>query len=493
MLEGLVEGRTASPTLSLDMDQSMIMRQSLIESKAFRQAELKSESYRIMGLLALLAALLLWTVLRSLAVGHLRLLIAQLSLTVVAIGYELVMLRNVRRALAQDGRLSPTMSVINAFVEAQIPTLTLFILIRNQILSPYQVLVAPAMLAYYFFIILSTLRLSAKLSLFTAISSAVGYLGAVWYVEVNNPVELDPAGFPLPVYYVYALSILVSGGVAAFVASQIRTHVLAALREADLQSELEQVKHDLDVARSIQQGLLPDKPLGLDEFEIAGWNKPADQTGGDYFDWHPLPNGEIAVSLADATGHGIGPALVSTACRAYARASLLSNGHRDSVLGQLNTLLAEDLPSNRFVTFAVIFLDPNTAKIKILSAGHGPMLWFRYKDDTVQNLEAHGIPLGMMAGFPYQQGTDGQLEPGDVLALVTDGFSEWENPDGEDFGVTRLENVLRETKDLTAEQIIVRLRSAVEEFCRGTKQLDDLTAVVIRRRPLDQEPVTTTS
>ena len=109
-------------------------------------------------------------------------------------------------------------------------------------------------------------------------------------------------------YYIYALSILLSGGVAAFVASQIRTHVTAALREAELESELEQVKHDLDVARTIQQGLLPDKPPGLDNFEIAGWNKPADQTGGDYFDWHPLPNGEIAVSLADATGHGIAAA-----------------------------------------------------------------------------------------------------------------------------------------------------------------------------------------
>ena len=458
------------------------MNLDLLNSKSFRKAELKSETYRIYGILALLGALVIWTALRSLAVGHLRLLVAQLSLTLIAIIYEVIMLRTVRRALAGDGRISSTVAVINAFVEAQIPTLTLIILIRNQVLSPYQVLVAPAMLAYYFFIILSTLSISAKLSFFTALSSAIGYLGVVWYVEANNPVSLDPAGFPLPVYYVYALSILVSGGIAAFVASQIRTHVLAALREAELQSELEQVKHDLDVARSIQQGLLPEQSLGLDNFEIAGWNRPADQTGGDYFDWHPLPNGEIAVSLADATGHGIGPALVSTSCRAYARASLLSNGHRDSVLGQLNSLLAEDLPSNRFVTYAVTFLDPATAKIKIFSAGHGPILWYRFKDNSVRNIEAQGIPLGMMAGFPYENANEGNLEAGDVLALVTDGFSEWANPEGEDFGVARLENVLREARGFSAEQIISRLRSAVEEFCRGTKQLDDLTAVIIRRK-----------
>jgi len=454
----------------------------IIQSNAFQRAALKSESYRIIGLLFLLGALLIWTMLRSVAVGHVRLLVAQTILTVAVIVYEGFMLRAVRRAIDSDGRISLPVSAINAFVEAQIPTLTIFILIRSQILSPYQSLVAPAMLAYFFFIILSTLRLSPSLSIFTAVSSAVGYLAVVLYVESTIPVGLDPAGFPMPVYYVYAGSILVSGGVAAFVASQIRTHVMAALREAELQSELEQVKHDLDVARSIQQGLLPTDSPGLEDFEIAGWNKPADQTGGDYFDWHALPGGEFAISLADATGHGIGPALVSTSCRAYARASLLSNGHRDSVLSQLNGLLSEDLPSNRFVTFVVIFLDPKTANVKVLSAGHGPILWYRRAANTVENLDAHGIPLGMMPNFPYQKATLGKLEPGDILALVTDGFSEWENRDGEDFGVARLEAVLRESNGCSADEIISRLRTSIEEFSDGTEQKDDLTVVIIRRR-----------
>src|SRR5437764_12874832 len=127
------------------------MNRKIVDSEAFRRAELKSESYRIVGLLFLLAALLVWTILRSLAIGHMRLLAAQLSLTVVGMIYEVAMLRAVRRALARNGRISMTVSVINAFVEAQIPTLTLVILIRNEVLSPYQVLVAPAMLAYYFF------------------------------------------------------------------------------------------------------------------------------------------------------------------------------------------------------------------------------------------------------------------------------------------------------------------------------------------------------
>src|SRR3954468_10558227 len=224
-----------------------------IRSEAFQRAKLNSESYRIIGLLCLLGALLVWTVLRSFAAGHVRLLVAQLLLTAVAIVYEGLMLRAVKRALYLNRRIPFSISILNTFIEAQIPTLTLVLLIKSQLMSPYQVLVAPAMLAYFLFIILSTLMLSPSLSMITALSSAAGYLGVAIYIEFMAPFQSDPAGFPLPIYYVYAGSILASGVIAAFVSTQIRTYVVAALREAELEGELEQVRHDLDVARSIQQ------------------------------------------------------------------------------------------------------------------------------------------------------------------------------------------------------------------------------------------------
>ena len=88
----------------------------------------------------------------------------------------------------------------------------------------------------------------------------------------------------------------------------------------------------------------------------------------------------------------------------------------------------------------------------------------------------------MIAGVGYSHGTEGKLEAGDVLALVTDGFYEWTNPESEEFGLSRLESVIRESHNLPAEQIIEKLRSSVSTFCRGTEQLDDLTAVIIKRR-----------
>lgn len=97
---------------------------------------------------------------------------------------------------------------------------------------------------------------------------------------------------------------------------------------ADLQDRV-RLRHDLGLAKRIQSSLLPKKPLDLPGYEIAGWSEPADQTGGDFYDWLPLPNGAALVTIADATGHGIGPALIVTACRAYLRASTRPrSGHR---------------------------------------------------------------------------------------------------------------------------------------------------------------------
>jgi len=435
---------------------------------------------RIKGLLILIGVLFVYAVFRTIALGNLRLVVANVLLISLAVGYEVFMLRYVTRAQANDRDVPQSIWYLNVLVETQIPTLALVILIRNHALPPFQVLVAPAILVYFLNIILSTLRLSPVLSGLSGLMSALGYLGVAAYTIANF--ENDPSAFPDYLYFVYAGLIGVSGLVAAFVAGQIRDHVNSALREAELQGQLERVNHDLDVARSIQQGLLPTTPPGLEEFEIAGWNQPADQTGGDYFDWQELPDGRIAISLADATGHGIGPALISSSCRAYARATLLADGHGDAVLDRLNVLLAEDLPSNRFLTYALIFLEPKSSNIRVLSAGHGPILWYKYGQDKMESLDAQGIPLGMIAGIEYGKATEGGLDPGDMVALVTDGFFEWENPAGEQFGIPRMEAVLRAARDLDAEQIIGRLRAAVEEFCEGTKQMDDLTAVVVKRK-----------
>ena len=452
-----------------------------VEHRSFQRAALRSESHRIVGILGLLCILLLGVVARNLAASQGWLLAVQTVVLALAIGYETLASIIVKRALRTDQPVPRVFWIVNVLIEAAIPTLGLFILVESQVVNPREALVAPAVFLYFIFIILSTLRLSPGMSLATGVLSALGYVAVVFYVR-GSYADADDGTSVLPFrYLIYATLILLGGIAAAIVASQIKKHVYRALREAELQHELDRVNHDLDVARSIQQDLLPGSPPALDGFEVAGWNRPADQTGGDYFDWQTLADGQIAVSLADATGHGIGPALVSASCRAYARASLLS-GKSHGLLENLNKLLSDDLPPNRFVTFAVVFLEPNCSLVRVLSAGHGPILWYKSDSGEIKNIEAQGIPLGMIDGFAYGQAAEARMAAGDMLALITDGFFEWENPEGEQFGISRLEAVIHEARECSAEELILRLRSAVESFCGGTKQEDDLTAVILKRK-----------
>src|ERR1700741_2295336 len=342
------------------------------ESEAFYRATLKSERYRIVGILGVLAALMVYTVARGIKVGGFRLLWVQTVVLAVVIAHELHLLRVVSQALRANKDIPALIWAVNVFVESQLPTFGLFLLLTSEWMNPYQVLVAPAVLVYFLIIILSTLRLSPSLTVLTGILSALGYLSVALYIEEKFQFSRVGSGaFPLSIYIVYAGLILTAVIIAARVARQIGGYVEAALREANLENELKTMNHDLEIAQSIQQGLLPATSPKLDAFDIAGWNQPADQTGGAYFDWQTLPDGRLAISLGDATGHGIGPALVSSSCRAYARASFAANGSHGQFLGRMNSLLTEDLSSNRFVTFAVVFLEPTSSEVEVLSAGHG--------------------------------------------------------------------------------------------------------------------------
>jgi len=455
------------------------MSEETLRSRAFQRATLQSESYRTAGMLCFLAALGVFVIARAITTQNRLIVALQIAFLALVIIHEFFIWRSIRKALRDEKEMTADKWMLNVFLESQIPTVAVFLLLGGPWFTPHQALVAPAVLIYFLLIILSTLRLSPILTMLTGVLSTLGYLFVTYYTTTFYP---SSDALPTTVYFIYAGLILTGGILAAVVSGRIRSHVVAALREAELKSKLDQVNHDLDIARSIQQDLLPAESPKLEDFDIAGWNEPANQTGGDYFDWQSLPDGRLAISLGDATGHGIGPALVSALCRAYARASLVVDNKHHQVLERLNKLLADDLSANRFVTFAILFLDPQKAEVEVLSAGHGPILCYRHATREMENLEAQGIPLGMIAGVSYENALVRWLAPNDMIVLVTDGFYEWENRNGEEFGLQRLESAIRQSHDCSAEEVISKLRFAVEDFCGGTEQKDDLTAVVLKRK-----------
>jgi serine phosphatase RsbU (regulator of sigma subunit) len=279
----------------------------------------------------------------------------------------------------------------------------------------------------------------------------------------------------------YAVALLLAGFAAAAVAIEIRKHVNAALHEAEARREVERLQHDLSVARSIQQSLLPGEAPQIDGFEVAGWNLPADETGGDFFDWQFLPDGKLMVALADVTGHGIGPALLAAVCRAYARANFSMDGQLLAAMERINAEIGSDLTQGRFVTFVAAICSPQSSRVELLSAGHGPLFVYLIHEDRFTRMNAQGLPLGVSPMLVSDPPVELEMKSGDMLLLITDGFFEWVNPAKEQFGVERMEDVIRKTKHLPPHQIIEALYQGVVDHSKGTQQKDDLTAVIIKR------------
>jgi serine phosphatase RsbU (regulator of sigma subunit) len=345
--------------------------------------------------------------------------------------------------------------------------------------GPHRALTSPVIAAYFLFIILSTLHLNPWLARLSGLVSAAGYAAVSAYVLLMNP-EVA-AGDELWAYgtvFSYTALLVVGGVAAGAVAQQIRLHVIAALREAESRARME---HDLEVARSIQQGLIPVEPPRIDGFEIAGWNKPADETGGDYFDWQQLEDGRVAITIADVTGHGIGSALCMAACRAYARAGFAAVQDLRAFLCRMNQLLHQDLPTAKFVTLAAGLLHPAQSTLQLISAGHGPLLFYSSAQNSFHAYSAQGVPLGMLPRASYSAGEELQFGRGDILVLVTDGFVEWTNAEHDDFGEERLKEVIRMHRDKPAATIISELYAAVLKFAGSMPQNDDLTALVVKR------------
>jgi serine phosphatase RsbU (regulator of sigma subunit) len=365
--------------------------------------------------------------------------------------------------------------------EMLLPAFWLAVLSSARIEPQYQPLANPAVLVFFVFILLSILRLSPATSIAAGGMAAVGYVAAAVHIGWRPAIPGTPAPVTQTMVPLYAIILIVGGALAAVVAREVRKNVQAAMREAETQKRLEMVQHDLQVARSIQQSLLPKKKPEVPGFEIAGWNQPADDTGGDYFDWMPIAAGKLAVMLADVTGHGIGPALLAASSRAYARASFETQPDLLSAFQHMNHAMRADLDPRRFVTFAAVVCSANPGNVQVFSAGHAPLFFYSAAEDRFWEMDAHAPPLGilpMLAGDPPVEMT---LAAGDLILLATDGFFEWENAGGEQFGSQRLEEAVRTSRHLAPEAMIQKLYESVLAFAGGTEQKDDLTAVIIKR------------
>lgn len=258
---------------------------------------------------------------------------------------------------------------------------------------------------------------------------------------------------------------------------------------------LVRIEDDLQVARRIQQSAWPDRIPYVMGFDVDAFSDSADETGGDTYDvigYRVDDDGRtIALSvenadralllLADATGHGVGPALSATQIRAMLRMAVRSGTSLEHIVHNVNQQLCDDLFGGRFITAWLAIIDAKSGSLTSFSAGQAPLLHFHADAQRTEILEADTPPFGIMRDLAVPTSAQRLMKPGDIFAVLSDGIFETTNADGEQFGTQRAVDVIVRNHEGTAGLIVTRLRQALAQFAPGIRPLDDRTAIIVKR------------
>jgi serine phosphatase RsbU (regulator of sigma subunit) len=242
--------------------------------------------------------------------------------------------------------------------------------------------------------------------------------------------------------------------------------------------EREAMKSELLVAQSIQRRLFPAAVPEVPGLDVAGTSIPSREIGGDSYDFLSWRDG-LLVSVADVAGKGVPAALLMSNLQAGLRGHAHRPGHLNHVLGELNELVLASTEPGRFITAAIVLVEPQANRIVYANAGHNPPL-LRRADGSIESLVAGGLLLGVAANAGYEE-TAVPFRPGDVLVLYTDGVVEAQNAGGEFFEEERLVTVLAAADGLPAATIRDHIVAAARDFAGEGGLGDDLTVVVVRR------------
>jgi phosphoserine phosphatase RsbU/P len=254
------------------------------------------------------------------------------------------------------------------------------------------------------------------------------------------------------------------------------SHIAAAVHNAQRfqyeRRERERMSSEAQEARAIQQALLPKSSPYIPGFSVSGWSVPAGAVGGDWYDFIDLEDGRWGLVLADVSGKGMAAALLMSATRGILRSLAGASCSPGEVLSKLNRMLVEDFPSGRFVTMLYAVLDPARRTLTFANAGHlRPLL---VEGNCARFLDSEkGMPLGL--GFGGFSENEVCLPKNSRLVFYSDGITEAENPDEEEYGPERLQSLM-----LRPEASAVNILEEVRAFADGASLQDDATVILVQ-------------
>jgi len=261
-------------------------------------------------------------------------------------------------------------------------------------------------------------------------------------------------------------------------AAEERERLLALNQAAELTKA--GYERELELAARIQMDLFPSALPSLDGYDVAARNRPAKRCGGDYYDALPAGDGATLFCVADVSGKGLPASLLMSHMQATLRALLGRTSSITDLAAQASDLLHGSTAGNKYVTAALLQLEPTSGAARYVSAGHINSWLVRHNGDTVP-LGSTGAPLGLLPpGLPYDE-LRVELSPGDVAFLCSDGVSDAQNEAGEEFGEERLAAIIRDARFEPADVTVSRVFDALDAFAGTAPQFDDITMLVVRR------------
>ena len=270
-----------------------------------------------------------------------------------------------------------------------------------------------------------------------------------------------------------------SDGLAKLVALTLQG--APAAREGRGGSEVAKLRHELEIAREMQDALLPASIPSIEGVEIAASLRPASNVGGDYYDVVPLGGGYLGLVIADVSGHGVSSAMMMTSFRMALLTELSRTFSPAAAFRHINTLLHRDCDRARmFVTAVLAVYEPLTGLVQYANAGHNPPRLRKAGRREVMRLAATGVPIGMFEDMEYEEASI-TLEPGDALVLYTDGLVENRSAGGVALGEDGLDRVISLGEGKSAKDLLGLMLTVSDRHLAGAEPRDDVTIVVATR------------
>jgi len=242
----------------------------------------------------------------------------------------------------------------------------------------------------------------------------------------------------------------------------------------------ERMKRELEIAESIQKGLLPRQVPRVEGVELAGRCQSAKNVGGDYYDFLQGEDGSLGIIIADVSGHNVGSALMMAIARSVLRSEFLRNGSPAEMLTAANRILFPDMDAaGLFLTLFIANYNPNSKVLRFANAGHNPPFLYRLIKDTFLPLDTEGMVIGVVEEMGFEE-RQINLHRGDILVFYTDGLIEAVDSKGNRFGIERLRSLVRRNSDIPAEEILNKIYAEVSQYSRDMDQYDDITTVIMK-------------